>query len=61
MQGQLIAIVNMVLVVAGSFAFGYKAVEYSLQKPNVTLVNSFYFQKFIFTNFTKPGFCLTSK
>jgi hypothetical protein len=37
-QGQMIAIFNVVLVVAGAFVFGYKAVEYSLEKPDFVKV-----------------------
>ena len=38
MNRNLIAILNCFLVVVGSFAFVYKAVEYSLEKPNIPLV-----------------------
>lgn len=31
---------NFVLTVVGAFAFGYKAVEYSIDVPNVSLVSS---------------------
>ena len=41
MQGQLITIFNIIVVVGGAFVFGYKAVEYSLEKPDVTKVNMF--------------------
>ena len=34
----MIVIVNMVLVIGASFAFGYKAVEYSLNRPDITMV-----------------------
>ena len=36
----MIAIFNVVLVVGGAFAFGYKAVEYSLEKPDMVKVCS---------------------
>jgi len=35
MRSQLIAVVNFVLTVGGSFAFAYKAVEYALPVPNI--------------------------
>jgi hypothetical protein len=43
MQGQIIAIINVFAVIAGSFVFGYKAVEYSLGEPDITKVLLFYF------------------
>ena len=39
MQGQVVAILNMILVIAGAFVFGYKAVEYSLDSKDITKVN----------------------
>jgi hypothetical protein len=39
-QGQLVAIINIVAVVGGAFLFGYKAVEYSLNEPDITKVDS---------------------
>lgn len=33
-RNQYIAVVNMVLTIAGTFVFVYKAVEYSLPTPN---------------------------
>ena len=33
------AVVNFILTVIGAFAFGYKAMEYSLHQPNVTAVS----------------------
>ena len=33
------AVVNFILTVIGAFAFGYKAMEYSLHQPNLTAVS----------------------
>lgn len=57
MQGQLVAIFNMVLVIGGAFMFGYKAVEYSLDTPDITKVLfGFYFGIMNFFNFIKSFF-----
>jgi hypothetical protein len=38
LQGQIVSIFNVVLVVGGAFAFGYKAIEYSLEQPDIIKV-----------------------
>ena len=38
LQGQIVSIFNVVLVVGGAFMFGYKAVEYSLDQPDIIKV-----------------------
>jgi len=38
MDSQVTFMFNFVLTVVGAFAFGYKAVEYSLDTPNLSLV-----------------------
>ena len=38
LQGQLVAIINIVATVGGAFVFGYKAVEYSLDEPDINKV-----------------------
>ena len=38
-NNQLIAVFNFFLTVIGSFVFAYKAVEYSLEKPNMPTVS----------------------
>jgi len=35
---QLISVFNFIVTVGGSFAFAYKATEYSLETPNYALV-----------------------
>lgn len=39
LQGQLVAIINIVATVGGAFVFAYKAVEYSLDEPDINKVN----------------------
>ncbi len=39
MNKQMIGVLNFVLTVIGAFAFGYKAVEYTLYTPNLPAVS----------------------
>lgn len=50
----MVAIINIVATVGGAFVFAYKAVEYSLDEPDINKVNlSFLYVDYFYQNAKK--------